>query len=464
MNIIKKTNGIIDKISGATKKLMRPKTEILFDPLQRYMTVGQYNVGKQEQTPNGRDYILVVYKDDEGTLHQALRNPNATDLVPEYIRKYDKRLDRFRAFVNKKTGRRYIVEQYLDEFSDRVKKYTRQGDNSINIGVLTDTHYKDSDSISFYGYNGLQHVKEFNYLEDLGLLDLKAHLGDWIDGSDAGLVSEQELYSLSRAFQSKKTNFAIIKGNHDENDKFDEHHNLKASFPENEFEDIMWPAMYAQKGINYISRNHGVVYFDKGDLRLIIVNTSDIPYILNDKGQKKYDSKISLAIREDQMQEIIEILESSSDKKIIFMSHGSPITHKGSNALKYNGRSLHELLVAFNQREKGYLNSHDVPAQFTLDNDFDFTKIKNSKIIAYFCGHRHIEDQFRINGIQYILFNCSALMGPKHALTTRYNKHWNRKIDLPSEYAGYVVNVDLKRNVMQIFGYGAASKRRIYRI
>ena len=41
MNIIKKTNGIIDKISGATKKLMRPKTEILFDPLQRYMTVGQ---------------------------------------------------------------------------------------------------------------------------------------------------------------------------------------------------------------------------------------------------------------------------------------------------------------------------------------------------------------------------------------------------------------------------------------
>lgn len=462
MNIIKKTNGMIDKFSGAVKKMKRQKDDKSFDALQKYMTVGQYRVGPEQDTPYGKKYELVVYKDDEGTLHQALRSIDASDLAPEYVRKYDKKLGRYRAFVNKKTGRRYIVEQYLDTVIEYINHHTRPG--TVNIGVLTDTHYKDADSIDFYGHNGLRHVKEFNYLEDKNVLDLKAHLGDWIDGSDAGLIGEQELFSLSRTFKTNKINFAIIKGNHDDNDKFDEHHDLKASFPENEFEDIMWPAMYAQRGANYISRKHGVVYFDKGDVRVITVNTSDVPYILNDKGQKKYDSKIALAIREDQMQEIIEILESSSDKQIIFMSHGSPITHHGNNALKYNGRSLHELLVAFNQREKGYLNSHDVPAQFMLANDFDFTKIKNAKIIAYFCGHRHIEDQFRINGIQYILFNCSALMGPNHALTTRYNKRWNRRYDLPSEYAGYVVNIDTKRHIMQIFGYGAASKRRIYRI
>lgn len=462
MNIIKKTNGMIDKFSGAVKKIRRQKDDKSFDALQKYMTVGQYQVGPEQQTPYGKEYELVVYKDDEGTLHQALRSVDADDLAPEYVRKYDKKLGRYRAFVNKKTGRRYIVEQYLDKVIEYINHHTRP--DTVNIGVLTDTHYKDADSIDFYGHNGLRHVKEFNYLEEKNVLDLKAHLGDWIDGSDAGLISEQELFSLSRTFKTDKINFAIVKGNHDDNDKFDEHHDLKASFPENEFEDIMWPAMYAQRGANYISRKHGVVYFDKGDVRVITVNTSDVPYILNEKGQKKYDSKIALAIREDQMQEIIEILESSSDKQIIFMSHGSPITHRGNNALKYNGRSLHELLVAFNQREKGYLNSHDVPAQFMLANDFDFTKIKNAKIIAYFCGHRHIEDQFRINGIQYILFNCSALMGPNHALTTRYNKRWDRRYDLPSEYAGYVVNIDTKRHIMQIFGYGAASKRRIYRI
>lgn len=35
-----------------------------------------------------------------------------------------------------------------------------------------------------------------------------------------------------------------------------------------------------------------------------------------------------LAIREDQMQEIIEILENSNGKTIIFMSHANPITRR----------------------------------------------------------------------------------------------------------------------------------------
>ena len=90
---------------------------------------------------------------------------------------------------------------------------------------------------------------------------------------------------------------------------------------------------------------HGVAYFDKDDVRIITVNTSDLPYELDEQGKKKYDTKLALAIREDQMQEIIEILENSNSKTIIFMSHANPITRKGTNALKFNGRSLHELMV-----------------------------------------------------------------------------------------------------------------------
>ena len=257
--------------------------------------------------------------------------------------------------------------------------------------------------------------------------------------------------------------YLSIKGNHDENDKFDEHHDLKASFPQNEFENIMWPDMYHQKNIKYISRQHGVAYFDFDDVRVISVNTSDLPYVLNNRGQKKYDAKITLAVREDQIEEIIEILARSSNKRIVFMSHANPINRKGSNALKYNGRSLHELLVAFNQREKGRMHaSNGEPAEVRLSNDFDFTGIKNARIVAYLCGHRHREDQYRINGIQYILFNCSALMGPNHSLTTKYNKNLNRQIDHNNEFAGYIVNIDLKRHRIQAFGYGAASRRRVY--
>lgn len=467
MKLLKHTKGIVDKIVdkivGARKRSAMDKDGELLDPMQKYTTIGEYHVDAEDGTPDGKKFVLTVYQDKDGILRQALSSESTTELAPEYIRKYSNELGRFRAFHSKKTGRRYLVEDYLDNYVSEVKKHIREGKNSVNIGVITDTHFKDKDSVDFYGWNGLQHVQEFAYLEKFGLLDLKAHLGDWIDGSDAGLIGESELIKLKDSFKSDKVPYLNIKGNHDENDKFDEHHDLKASFPENEFENIMWPDMYRQKGIHYVSRQHGVAYFDIDDVRVVSVNTSDLPYILDNKGHKRYDAKITLAVREDQIEEIIEILTKSSNKKIIFMSHANPINRKGSNALKYNGRSLHELLVAFNQREKGRMHaSHGEPAEFRLSNYFDFTKVKNARIVAYFCGHRHREDQYRINGIQYILFNCSALMGPNHSLTTKYNKNLNRKIDHNNEFAGYIVNVDLKRHRIQSFGYGAASRRRVY--
>lgn len=464
MDIFKYTKGIIDKAVGASKlHAVEKGGGELLDPMQKYLTVGEYHVDARDATPDDRPFTLTVYQDDQGVLHQALSPEDTEGLAAEYDRKFVPELKRFKAFRSRKTGRRYVVEDYLRRFVRDVKKEVREGDDSVNIGVITDTHFKNVDSLDFYGWNGLMHVREFSYLDDLDVLDLKCHLGDWIDGSDAGLISESELMKLRDSFKSAKVPYLMIKGNHDENDKFDEHHDLKASFPEREFEKLMWPEMYQQRKLHYLSKQHGVAWFDKGHVRVISLNTSDIPYILDEKGQKKYDVKITLGIREDQVQELIEILQQSSGKQIVLMSHANPINRKGGNALKYNGRSLHELLVAFNQKEKGRMHSSkDVPPEFRLSNDFDFTKVQDAKIIAYFCGHRHVEDQYRINGIQYILFNCSALMGPSHQLTTKYNKNLNRKMDHQNEFAGYIVNVDLSRRRIKVFGYGAATRRRIF--
>ena len=89
------------------------------------MTVGEYNVGAPEGTPHGEEYKLIVYKDTDNVLHQALRSINASDQAPAYVRKFDKRQNRYTAFVNKQTGRRYIVEDQLDQLVDYVKKHSR---------------------------------------------------------------------------------------------------------------------------------------------------------------------------------------------------------------------------------------------------------------------------------------------------------------------------------------------------
>ncbi|MDO4912459.1 MAG: metallophosphoesterase [Lactobacillus sp.] len=447
-----------------TKKFKRehPTTVAVSDQLQQYVTIGEYEPDAKVGSIDCSQYILTVYQDEAG-LHQALRKKDGDMLSPDFVRTYNEELGYFRPFRHANTGRRVRVESMLDDFVTGVKAQTRQGKNSINIGLITDTHFKDRNSADFYGWNGLTHVREFSYLDQLDVLNFKAHLGDWIDGSDAGLVSENELVKIRCAFVNKRIPFMILKGDHDENDKFDENHDLSASFPENEFANIMWPSMYKQMAVHYISKQHGVCYFDFDDIRLISVNTSDVPYSLNEKGQKIYDAKLTMAVREDQIEEIIEILTDSDGKKIVFLGHSAPIDKRGNTALKYNGRSLHELFVAFNQRESGRMHSsNEVPAVFRLSNRFDFSAIKDAKIVAFLGGHQHMEDQYRINGIQYILFNCSALMGQNHSLTTKYNKAINRKLDRDNESCGYIVNVDLQSSQIQAFGFGAGSRRRVF--
>ena len=140
MDLFKYTKRIIDKVVGASKlHAVQKNAGELLDPMQKYLTVGEYHVDARDATPDGRPFTLTVYQDDQGILHQAL-SPESTDsLAAEYDRKFVPELNRFKAFRSRKTGRRYVVEDYLARFVSDVKKEIREGDDSVNIGVITDT-------------------------------------------------------------------------------------------------------------------------------------------------------------------------------------------------------------------------------------------------------------------------------------------------------------------------------------
>lgn len=360
------------------------------------------------------------------------------------------------------TSPRPWVASALAPFQQQLVQFTRPGETA-SLAIITDTHYKAGFDPTFYGINGLQHTKEF--VADVASqpgVDAYAHLGDLIDGSEPAPVSIAHLQDCVAAFQQPLNKpFYIAKGNHDDNDKFDEHQTVRrASFTANTFNDIVLAADYKQPALQRFSQKYGVAWLDVGPVRFLFINTSDVPYELNRFGIKKYDVKLNLAVRTGQVAEIAQILQMSDNKSIIVCGHGNLLKANHKDGLHYNGRTLHELFRAFNLHARGQVNNHAKKADFQIDMPFDFTHIRNARITAYVCGHRHIEQTFLDHDIRYLLLNCSALMGKGHQLTTGYNARWDRRYGETTEYAGYTLVADPAKGRLAVLGYGAATPLR----
>lgn len=402
-------------------------------------------------------YTLIVTQDRQQIFLPQQKADGLTG--PLYFRSHSSYFKRYNSLVELPLGPRQFVKKYLQDFAVNLNQQLTP--ESLTVGIVTDTHDKADANYTYYGANGLQHVQELNLLDETGILDIKGHLGDAIDGSDRPAISQIHLGQIIATLNENKTPFFMVKGNHDENDKYDEKFfHDRPSFGPQTFGNIVYKKLFAQAQINVMDWQSGLGYFDKGDVRAIFLNTSDVPYLLKNDGTKKYDVKLTLAIRQQQIQQLIALLEHSFDKKIVIFGHANLIDADGQEALQYNGHAVHELLVAFNRKLKGKLQPRQTNADFAVNAKFDFTQNRSGQIWAYICGHRHLETDYRQKGIQYILLNCSALMGPDHQLTTRFNKNWQRKQGTITEFAGYVIDVSADARTINVFGYGAATPER----
>lgn len=178
---------------------------------------------------------------------------------------------------------------------------------------------------------------------------------------------------------------------------------------------------FEQPEIKRLSLGSKVAWIDKGDIRVIFLNTSDIPYILNG-GTKKYDFKKVRGIREQQIEDLISILEKTIDKHVVVFGHANLISQSGRSALNFNGDLVQKIFTSFNNKGSGQLKN-ELSGDFGVNVRYNFTDTGISTISNYICGHMHYEKHYKVNGINHIILNCSALMGKKHGVTTDYNKN-----------------------------------------
>ncbi|WP_056992812.1 metallophosphoesterase family protein [Lacticaseibacillus saniviri] len=350
---------------------------------------------------------------------------------------------------------RHFVKRDLANFVDRVQP--ELAPEALNLALITDTHDRTQLSRTYYGPNGFWHVQEQHWLAGELPIDWRVHLGDMVDGSEPSFLTEWRLKNMVSDYAADITPFVIAKGNHDDNDKFAEkNRRFAGSFHPAVFNDAVFARMANQVGGPTVTR-HGLSWFDTPQIRVVTLNTSDVP-VRWINGRKNYDVKKTLAVTLGQIQELIQVLADAGDRDVLVLSHAPMINKSGKPALKYNGRAVHELLRAVNLHAKGTVNLGNHP-DFGGQADFDFTSTSGN-IIAVLSGHYHYEADYAVNGIHYSVQNVSALMGRHHALTTRFNRNFDRHINQTNEYAGYVVSVDPNQRTLTIFGYGAATPER----
>ncbi len=352
---------------------------------------------------------------------------------------------------------RRFAKRDLEAFAQTVRPQITG--KALNLAIITDTHDRTQLSRTFYGPNGYWHVREQHWLCGELPIDWRVHLGDMVDGSEPSVLTMWRLRNIVSDYQAGDWPFVIARGNHDDNDKFAERNRRFAgSFHPWVYHDLVWEKMAQQVGGPSVSR-HGLSVFDHGNIRVITLNTSDVP-VRWVAGRKNYDLKKTLAVTADQLQELADALAGAGDRDVLIMAHAPAMTRPNKPGLRFNGSQLHELLRAFNAHLSGTLDCGSHP-DFGGQVAFDFSR-GHSQIIAYVAGHWHVEEDFSVNGLHYTLLNNSALMGWTHGLTTRYNRRWHRRLNQASEYAGYVLSVDTAARRLRLFGYGAATPKRVF--
>ncbi|NVY96412.1 metallophosphoesterase [Lactobacillus sp. DCY120] len=358
---------------------------------------------------------------------------------------------------------RSYVADYFQEVTATIAP--QLAPESATLAVITDTHIKFTPSRSYYGFNGWQHLQEFFTLSQKLPSDLLLHLGDVIDGSDNPTTDRQFLQQVGQSFDQQKKPFWILKGNHDDHDKFDEHQpGHRATFTADTFEHYIGNLQLQQTAVQTVEQVPGFGYWDHGSVRVIFLNTSDVPFTLTPQGRRIYDHKLVLGMQQRQIQALIKVLEDSANRTILICSHANLVTAKGRNGLQHNGKLVHDLLRAFNQGLSGRVDHHEAESKFDVQASFDFRTNQTGRIRACLAGHRHLETNFQVDQINYIILNNSALMGRRHGLTTRYNRAWDRKLGEVSEFAGYVVNLNPQTGWLYVWGYGAASPVRKFKV
>lgn len=341
--------------------------------------------------------------------------------------------------------------------------------NLFNFGFGTDYHYDSAttfsswpdvapeDAMRYYN-SGLR--KSLNLLSLTDKLDAVVFNGDNADQPNISDVNVERKTMIKQhndfattAFSGSLCPVFLLKGNHDCN------YNLSDRSLVNVMLDSDFARVYRQNG-QYGEkrlRNNNYYYkdFDDKKIRLIGLDSSDLPETTNSSGQTIFNRFTQSGLQQAQLNWLAnEALQVPADYTVVITLHW-PVNHTVydyDDSGMINHGALKTILEDF---VSGGSRSIQSGGAVPVNISYNFS---HSGVIAgVLSGHRHLDQQKSINGVNYILTRCSLICGDNMIKEKRLEYDGT-----PSEDAFDVVSIDTDNRILTTIRFGAGSEDANY--
>lgn len=295
-----------------------------------------------------------------------------------------------------------IFDNYIEQ--KKIEVIKNQNENTVCL-----THISDIHTTEFTGYQILQGVNILNeFCNTIGIQAIM-NTGDNIMYEN----NKTDSISNSMRLQERINNKTILLnsiGNHDSNGWNDSEIQSYDTIINNK-------ELYAIHGLKL---NDYVVWGDKlgmyyyydvpnSNVRIITLNSCDIPYIRLEDGNIKYNPNFTYNYSQKQIDFLIDTLKSSNDKHIIINTH-IPLLNENDGmvanvTMPNNNECVIGVLKAFKEGSSYTYSNYNEDFEVSVDCNFSTIGV----IIGVFCGHIHYDCLIKKDGINHISINCDLM-------------------------------------------------------
>ncbi|AVH85686.1 tail protein [Lactobacillus phage Silenus] len=310
-------------------------------------------------------------------------------------------------------------DNIIDEFGGPIPSYFVNKLNSMNsidnstfnVGFITDNHHQ----LSTYSPGSLTHYANIAALTRMVPINAVIAGGDNINGyfdRNQKFVETRQATSGLYGRVSHNTDVFFMLGNHDTGNGQNGNSTPATTITESELKSFY---LSKEKAFNE-NRNGDSLYgfkdYEDQNIRVIWLNSFDLPWTLNSDGTYKYDFLTTSGYQGDQLEWLAKsaLKLKSSDWHVMIFTH-CPLPHTFEVAAgqapltQINSDILVSIINAFQKGTSLTVSesSRELPVSFSAD----FSTQGSGVVIGLFSGHIHRDGQMVYNDINCVETSCS---------------------------------------------------------